>query len=119
MEREDLIKSPEYWTTKIQLDLFNQMEIFMSENNLNRTKLSELLGVSKGYLSQVLSGDYDHRISKLVELSLAIGMVPQVEFLDLKKIVYQDKRTHCFNEYNVVFMPESKPENEDHLIKVG
>ncbi len=119
MEREELIKSPEYWTTKIQLDLFNEMEIFMKEHNLNRTKLSEHLGVSKGYLSQVLSGDYDHRISKLVELSLAIGMVPKVEFCDFNKVIYKDMRTHCYNDYNVVFMPESVKDIEENLAKVG
>lgn len=119
MEREELIKSPEYWTTKIQLDLFNEMENFMKENNLNRTKLSQLLGVSKGYLSQVLSGEYDHRISKLVELSLAIGMVPKVEFCDVNYVVFQDKKTHCFNEFTEYFFPEKLVVPKEDKRKIG
>ena len=69
--RNDILKSPEYWTTQLQLDLYNCALKFMEENNLNRTQLAKHLGVSKGYVSQLLNGDYDHKLSKLVELSLA------------------------------------------------
>ncbi len=80
MQRDELLKSREYWITKIQIDLFNQIEQYMKTHGLNRTQLAQQLGVSKGYITQVLNGDYDHRISKLVELSLAIGMVPEIQF---------------------------------------
>ncbi len=80
MKREELLNSPEYWTTKIQVELYNQVEKYMLENKLTRTKLAEKLGVTKGYVTQLLNGDFDHRLSKLVELSLAIGLVPQFCF---------------------------------------
>lgn len=83
MKREDLLKSKEYWLSKIQIDLFNQVENYLVNNHLNRTQLAEKLGVSKGYISQVLNGDADHRLSKLVELSLAVGVAPQITFTDL------------------------------------
>ena len=40
----------------------------------------EYLGVSKGYVSQLMSMEYDHRLSKLVELSLAFGFTPEIDF---------------------------------------
>lgn len=89
--RENLLKSPMYWLTVIQNDLFNALESYMEEKGLNRTQLANKLGVSKGYVSQVLNGDADHRLSKIVELSMAIGKVPKVEFVDIDKVIKQDE----------------------------
>ena len=80
MKREELIQSKEYWIAKIQIDLFNEVETYMKVNNLTRAQFAEKLGVSKGYVSQILNGEADHRISKLVELALSIGLVPSVSF---------------------------------------
>ncbi|NLE62945.1 MAG: helix-turn-helix transcriptional regulator [Bacteroidales bacterium] len=91
MNREELLKSPEYWISKIQIELFNELEQYMKKNNLNRTKLAEKLGVTKGYITQVLNGDFDHRLSKLVELSLAIGLVPNVKFEKVDDLIIQEQ----------------------------
>lgn len=80
MTRDELLNSREYWITKIQLDLFNQLESYMTDNNISRTQLAEKLGVTKGYVSQILNGDFDHKISKLVDLALAIGQVPVITY---------------------------------------
>ncbi len=85
MKREELISSREYWVAKIQLDLFNQIENYMTENQLSRTQLAEKLGVTKGYVSQILNGDFDHKISKLVDLALTIGKVPNIDYVDLNE----------------------------------
>ena len=53
MKREELLNSKEYWLSKIQIDLFNEIEKYMQRNDLNRTQLAEKLGVSKGYISQI------------------------------------------------------------------
>jgi len=90
MKREELLKNKGYWISKIQIDLYNQLENYMSENNLNRTKLAKELGVSKGYITQVLSGDFNHRISKLVELSLAINKIPEINFKDLNQLIKEE-----------------------------
>jgi len=90
MKREELLKNKGYWISKIQIDLYNQLEKYMSENNLNRTLLAKKLGVSKGYITQVLNGDFNHRISKLVELSLAIDKVPELNFKDLNNLIREE-----------------------------
>jgi len=90
MKREELLKNKGYWISKIQIDLYNQLEKYMSENNLNRTQLAKELGASKGYITQVLSGDFNHRISKLVELSLAIDKVPEINFKDLNNLIQEE-----------------------------
>lgn len=90
MERKELLKSPEYWTAGIQIMLYNCAENFMEATGKNRTQLAEHLGVSKGYVSQLLNGDYDHKLSKLVELSLAFGYVPKVDFIPVDDYVEHD-----------------------------
>lgn len=99
MTREDVLKSPEYWTAMIQIALYNCAEKYMKANGKNRKQLAEHLGVSKGYVTQLLSGEYDHRLSKMVELALACGCVPQVDFISVEKIVEKEsfKATHRWN----------------------
>jgi len=86
MERTELLQQESYWITKIQLDLYGQIDQYMKSNNLNKTQFAEKLGVTKGYLSQVLNGDFDHKLSRLVRLAMAIGKVPMIELKDLKEV---------------------------------
>ncbi|MDR7211998.1 helix-turn-helix transcriptional regulator [Flavobacterium piscis] len=90
MKRKELLKSKEYWMTKIQLDLFEMIENYRVENNLNKTQLAEKLGVSKGYISQILNGNFNHKISKLVELSLAFDKVPVLEYENINNYILED-----------------------------
>lgn len=39
--RDELLACPEYWTTQIQLDLFNHIENYMKEQGLSRTELAK------------------------------------------------------------------------------
>ena len=93
MTRTELLSSKGYWLATAQLDLYAQLEAYMKENGMNRTQLAEKLGVTKGYVSQVLNGDFDHKISKLVELSLAIGLVPTISYKPVQEVIEADKQT--------------------------
>ena len=84
MKMEEIIKSPEYWTTKLQMELFREIESFMKKNNMNRAQLAEYLGCTRGYVTQLLNGEFDDNLSKFVSLSLAIGKVPSLEFVDIE-----------------------------------
>lgn len=86
MTREELLKCPEYWTSLIQDELYRQINIYMEEHKMNKTELAKHLGCSRGYVTQLLNGDFDHKLSKLVELSLAIGMAPSIKFNELEHV---------------------------------
>ena len=90
MERAELLNSREYWLTKIQSQLFESVDDYRRKNKLTQTGFAKKLGVSKGYISQILNGDFDHRISKLVDISLSIGKVPNIEFKDLEELIKLD-----------------------------
>lgn len=96
MNRKEVLKSPEYWTAKTQIELYNQAKRFMKESGRNQTQLADYLGVSKGYISQLLNGDYDHRLSKFFELALAFGVVPQIEFVPVEDCIKDDACSQQF-----------------------
>ena len=87
MKREELMQSPAYWTTEIQLELFREIEKFMQDKGMNRAQFAEYLGCTRGYVTQLLNGDFDNKLSKLVDLSLKIGKVPVVHFVDVNNMV--------------------------------
>jgi len=91
INREELIRSKEYWLEKIQNALFIELEDYIENNDLNKTKFAEKLGVSKSYLSQVLNGNFDHKLSKLIELSLAIDKIPMVRFENIENCLVLDE----------------------------
>ncbi len=74
----------------------------MSDNHINRTQLAEKLGVSKGYVSQLLNGDFDHKLSKLVELSLAFGVVPIIDFKPIADVVSEDSFAYSTSNWKPV-----------------
>jgi len=53
-------------------------------------------------VSQLLNGDYDHKLSKLVELSLAFDMVPSVEFKPVEEAVVEDRHSFKCPKYSQI-----------------
>ena len=90
ISRKELLRSKEYWLAKFQSTLYEQVEKYLQENQLTRTQFAEQLGVSKGYVSQILNGDFDHKISKFIELSIAIDKAPEIIFEDLDAHISND-----------------------------
>ena len=90
MTREEILKSPEYWVTQIQIAICRCADTFMRKHNMNRTQLAEYLGVSKGYVTQILAGDYNYSIEKLADISVKLGYVPNIEFVSLPKTIQED-----------------------------
>lgn len=89
---QELLHTDTFWITKIQNDLYNAVEDYLAENNMTRTQFAEKLGVSKGYVTQLLSGEFNHRLTKLIEISLAIGKAPILEFEDLKEVAEKEAK---------------------------
>ena len=73
-----LRKQPEYILTQLQNELYRELTIYMERNALSKKQLAEKLGVSPSYISQVLNGNFNFTVLKLVELSLAIDKVPVI-----------------------------------------
>lgn len=124
MERKELLQQESYWITKIQLDLYGQIDQYMKSNKLNKTQFAEKLGVTKGYLSQVLNGDFDHKLSRLVRLAMAIGKVPMIEFKNLNDVIETDShdfialyKQFVLSEEDLFPEPKSSMSNQELDIK--
>lgn len=94
MERKELLRSPEYWTSKAQLALYACAEDFMRERKMSRTGLAEYLGVTKGYVSQLLSGEANHKLSKFMELALSFGYIPVMDFMPIERVLELDRQNY-------------------------
>ncbi len=91
MERKNLIKSRAYLLTKFQIQLFNQITEYIKRKKINRTQFANEIGVSKGYVSQILKGEYDHKLSKLIDLYLSIDLVPQITTIPMEEYLESNK----------------------------
>lgn len=86
---EERYHDVDYWTGKLQLELFRLIKDHLEATGTSQNAFAKELGVSKGYLSQVLNGNFDHKLSKLVGLALAVGKLPMIEYQDVDKLVRQ------------------------------
>ena len=100
MTREELLKNPGYWTAELQMELYRQILTFMESHDMNKTQLSEYLGCTKGYVTQLLNGDFDHKLSKFVELSLAINKIPEISFSDVDEYILSDEKEYVAQTTN-------------------
>ncbi|MCX6221463.1 MAG: helix-turn-helix transcriptional regulator [Bacteroidia bacterium] len=91
LKEAELVKRPEYWLETIQNEIYRQVAAYLKDNNMTQTQLAIQLGVSKGYISQVMKGEFNYTLKKLIELSLAVGKAPVIVFKPLEDTTKSDK----------------------------
>jgi transcriptional regulator with XRE-family HTH domain len=82
--KDKLLKYPNYLLSKYQAELYRQLKEYMGNNNLTQKKVAKQLGVSSSYINQILKGNFNFTLKKLIELSLMMGKVPHLEFLTIE-----------------------------------
>lgn len=119
MKREKLLRSKQYGISTMKYNLLNLIGDFQRKNNLRDCDLAEKLAVSKSYVSQILNGTFDHKISKVAELAHACNAVPLLYFVDVDDFVKFDAENKIFEVYpvsrpsNVTFEERKNTNNED------
>jgi transcriptional regulator with XRE-family HTH domain len=101
--REELLKTEEYWFETIQNEIYRRVEAYLRENDLTQSQLAEKLGVTKGYVSQILNGNYNATLKKLIELSLAVEIAPVFDFQNLNEYIKEDFQKRYEMQYNPLF----------------
>jgi transcriptional regulator with XRE-family HTH domain len=104
LKREELVTRPEYWLETIQNEIYRQVAEYLKDNNMTQNQFAEQLGVSKGYVSQLMKGEFNYTLKKLIELSLAVGKAPVIVFKPLTEIIQ--------NENVKVTSPKTSPINK-------
>ena len=100
IKRGELLKSPEYWFEQAQNELYRQVTEYMEKEGINQSQLAEKLGVTKGYISQILKGEFNYTLKKLIELSIAIGKIPTIEYRAIDQVVKDDGRSRYLHHTN-------------------
>lgn len=106
MKREKLLRSKQYGISTMKYNLLNLIGNFQKKNSLRDYELANKLGVSKSYVSQILNGTFDHKISKVAELAHACNAVPLLYFVDVDEFVKLDAQNKILEVY-----PVSRPSN--------
>ena len=106
---QKLFKTPTFWIETIQNDLFGHVADYLARTGKSKQDFANDLGVSKGYVSQILNGQFDHKLSKLVELYLSIGMAPIVIGADLNAYVSAMENGVSKNEFIRGICTEEQP----------
>jgi len=82
LNRDELLKHPNYLLTTYNLEIYKQLVTYMEENKLKKKDVANDLGFSRPYVSQILAGKFNFTLKKLIELGLYVGKVPYLEFID-------------------------------------
>lgn len=69
---DELHKQPEYWIDLIQNEIYRQVIDYMEEHDLNQNELANKLELSNSHVSEILKGECNLPLKKLIELFLAI-----------------------------------------------
>lgn len=114
--REELLRTPEYWFEQAQNELYRHVTAFMEKEGINQTQLAEKLGVSKGYISQVMKGGFNYTLKKLIELSMAVGKIPTIEYKAIDEVILDDNHSRYlhFSGTNSIEIAGDKPFRFEH-----
>lgn len=73
------------WSLNLErqlLDVRERIAQQMEKRNINRADLAKLLNSSRSYVTQLLSGNENIRLSTLFKVSFALGLKPLIQFRD-------------------------------------
>lgn len=101
LKTDQLVKTPEYWMETIQNELYRQVKKYMDEKDINQSELAKELNVTKGYISQVLNGNFNYTLRKLIDLSLAVGVAPDLQFTSFEDYLSNEKVKFSTTEINL------------------
>lgn len=94
--KKEIIKSPDYWFEKIQNEFFRQFYQYVHENKISQADFAKKLNVTKGYISQILNGHFNPTLKKLIELSIAINKIPEINFKDINQSANKNEHNRNF-----------------------
>jgi predicted XRE-type DNA-binding protein len=95
LSKEELLNHPDYLLTKYQNAIYREVTDYMETNGLNQSDLAKKLNVSNSYVSQVINGNFNFTLKKLIELGLSIGKIPKIEFVSVDEFWGKTISTQC------------------------
>lgn len=103
IKREDLLRTEEYWFETLQNEIYRMVADYIEKEGINQSQLADKLGVTKGYISQIMNGNFNATLKKLIELSLAVDKAPHIDFRNLAEFIQEDSVKRVRMQYNPFF----------------
>jgi predicted XRE-type DNA-binding protein len=76
--KERLVRGEGYWMETIQQAIHEALLAYMAKHDLNQTELGKKLGFTRGYVSQLMNGNFNLSQKKIIQLLLKMDMVPDL-----------------------------------------
>lgn len=96
MTREELLRSKQFGISQMKYTLLNLIGRYKERKKLKDKDIAEKLGVSKSYISQIMNGTFDHKMSKVGEIANACNAIPVLSFVDIDEYIKNDKRGYTY-----------------------
>lgn len=101
--REEIINTPEYWVEKYNDVIYDAIVGFMEEHKLNKTQMSEHLGISLGRLSQYLNdGQINFRLENFIKIGLKLRRVTLIKLIDTETYLHEEERQRIRKHFNTI-----------------
>lgn len=97
LNKIELLNTPNYLLTKYQNEIFRQLKSYMKLKNLNQKEVADQLGVSGSYINQVLNGNFNFTLKKLIELGLMMDKIPSLKFVSFDEYWLSEKEAQVKN----------------------
>lgn len=114
--RKELVTSKEYHLGNTQNKLYEEVKKYLAENDLNQTQFAEMLNVGKSYVSQVLRGNFDHKLSSFFDLSIKIGKIPDIKFVDVETYIQRDTLKYLVSAIEKNIETKVKPDTNENPV---
>lgn len=79
---ETPVDSPAYWKLRIRLNFYLAIETIRIKKGWTKKHLATYLSMKPEDIDKIPTGDYDPTIGKVVDICLAIGLVPDMYFTE-------------------------------------
>ena len=107
--KSELLNTNEYWYEILQNQIYRLVSEYIEKEGISQTQFAEKLGVSKGYISQIMNGNFNYTLKKLIELSLAVGVAPVIDFRPLNSFEESQSKSDSFSLGTAQKVAEPKP----------
>jgi transcriptional regulator with XRE-family HTH domain len=100
IKREELLKTEEYWFETLQNEIYRIVANYIEQEGMTQSQLAEKLGVTKGYISQIMNGNFNYTLKKLIELSLVVNKAPLLDFKNIEEYIFDDSQQRFEMKYS-------------------
>jgi predicted XRE-type DNA-binding protein len=101
--KERLLRGEGYWMETIQQAIHEALLAYMEKHSLNQSELAAKLGFTRGYVSQLMNGNFNLSQRKIVQLLLKLDMVPDLRIRSVDSYLAALKA----NEVKLMVLKES------------